>query len=48
MAYAVRIDPRCSVCGARATLVVFNDRNAEVGRFCARCSRRALGEREGK
>ena len=36
------IDFRCSRCGARATVELYNERNAPLGKFCRRHGNEAL------
>ena len=43
--------PQCTNCNARATVEIFNARNAPVGAYCKSCGKRAvarLNEREAQ
>ncbi|HZV03159.1 MAG TPA: hypothetical protein VFF73_41025 [Planctomycetota bacterium] len=44
MAHLVKIDRRCSRCGRRASVEVFNSSNGPLGAYCAACGRRRLAE----
>lgn len=51
MAYIASIDHKCRTCGRRATVEVVDCRNEPRGKYCAKCSTRALAaekEREAR
>ena len=46
MAYLRDIAMKCERCMRPATVEVVNNRNAPIGRFCARCGRMKLREQQ--
>ena len=38
MSYAIPLRTECKTCGDTATYEVFNDANATMGYFCAKCA----------